>query len=181
MKNINIQTKRLNIKNINIAHADVMFSYRSNPLVYQYQSFRPKSLREVEEFINTYTKLFNIEGNWFQVGIFLDSNLIGDIGIHFVGPNNSQCEIGYTISPEYQNQGYGSEAVYAVVDYLFCDMKKHRIIASVDPRNTPSFKLLEKIGFRKEAHFKKSVLIENEWEDDVIYGLLKEEWDKKLI
>ena len=55
-------------------------------------------------------------------------------------------------------------------------MKKRRIIASVDPRNTVSIRLIERIGFRKEAHFKESYYLRGEWVDDLIYAKLKEEW-----
>lgn len=55
-------------------------------------------------------------------------------------------------------------------------MHKHRIVVSVDPRNTASLRLIERIGFRKEAHFKKSYYLRGEWVDDIIYAKLKEEW-----
>lgn len=43
--------------------------------------------------------------------------------------------------------------------YLFSDLKKHRITASVDPRNIKSVALLERIGMRKEAHFNEKCII----------------------
>jgi RimJ/RimL family protein N-acetyltransferase len=67
--------------------------------------------------------------------------------------------------------------VSAVVNYLFTDLGKHRIIASIDPRNTRSVKLLERLGMRKEAHFVKSVMIDGKWCDDCIYAILSEEWE----
>jgi len=114
------------------------------------------------------------------MGILNSGQIIGDIGIHFLGPNNTQCEIGYTVAKQYHRQGFGYEAVMGIVNFLFTDLQKHRLIASVDPENSASIKLLGKAGFRREAHFKKSVLIENEWKDDVVYGLLNEEWDKNI-
>ena len=61
-------------------------------------------------------------------------------------------------------------------DDLFRVMGKHRIYASVDPRNLPSIKLLERIGMRKEALFKKSLWFKGAWADDLIYAVLDEEW-----
>lgn len=46
----------------------------------------------------------------------------------------------------------------------------------VDTRNTSSIRLIERLGFRKEAHFKKSYYLRREWVDDVIYAKLKTEW-----
>ena len=62
------------------------------------------------------------------------------------------------------------------IDYLFNSLSKHRIIASVDPQNVPSIRLLERLNFRQEAHFRESLLIDGKWVDDVIYGLLKKDW-----
>ncbi len=153
-----------------------MFSYRGDPLVSRYQSFRPHSIAEVERFIKRSSGNFNVEGTWHQVGIFLDGTLIGDIGIHFIGPDNTQCEIGYTLAPDRQGKGLAAEAVSGVIDYLFSTLGKHRVLASIDPDNAPSLRLVEKLGFRKEAHFRKSVLVDGAWRDDLVYGLLAEEW-----
>jgi len=66
-----------------------------------------------------------------------------------------------------------------VIDYLFNDLNKHRIIASIDPNNTNSIRLVERIGFRKEAHFVESLLINGKWADDLIYALIEKDWHKK--
>jgi len=66
-----------------------------------------------------------------------------------------------------------------VIDYVFGELKKHRISASVDPNNIKSIRLLEQIGFRKEAHFIESLLLNGQWVDDVIYALLAREWETK--
>lgn len=87
-----------------------------------------------------------------------------------------QAEIGCTLNKDYQGQGYATEALKGMVRFLFGTLNKHRIIASVDPRNTGSIRLIERLGFRKEAHFKESYYLRGEWVDDVIYAKLKAEW-----
>ena len=76
----------------------------------------------------------------FQVAIVLvdENRLIGDMRISFTNHNNMQAEIGCTLHKDYQKKGYATEALKAMVDYLFGTLDKHRIIASVDPRNTAS-------------------------------------------
>ncbi len=59
---------------------------------------------------------------------------------------------------------------------MFKNLNKHRIIGSIDPRNNRSIGLLERLGFRREAHFKQSLLIDGKWVDDIIYAILKREW-----
>lgn len=175
MRNILIETKRLKIFDLKPQNACDVYQYRSQECVKKYQTFDPKSIEDVVEFITKNTKKFNVEGCWFQVGVWINNNIIGDIGINFVGPQNMQCEIGYTLDPSFQGNGYATEAICGVLSFLF-DLGKHRIIASVDCRNEKSIKLLERIKFRKEAHFKESVLINNSWEDDVVYAILREEF-----
>jgi RimJ/RimL family protein N-acetyltransferase len=51
-------------------------------------------------------------------------------------------------------------------------------MASVDPDNTNSIQLVERIGFRKEAHFVESLYIKGRWADDLIYALLYRDWEK---
>ena len=71
-----------------------------------------------------------------------------------------------------------TEALSALIDMLFDELAKHRIIASIDPRNEPSIRLMERLGFRKEAHFHRSIFMHGEWTDDVIYAMLQSEWKK---
>ncbi len=177
MNEVHIKTERLTIKSVSLTDAPDMFEYRTDECVVRFQTLNPKSINEIEDFIKDYTKFFNIEDKWFQLGIYLHEKMIGDIGIHFIGPRNMQCEIGYTISHLYQNNGYGKESVRGVVNYLFKELKKHRIVASVDPGNAASIALLESVGFRKEGRFKKSILHNGRWEDDLVYALLDKEWE----
>jgi RimJ/RimL family protein N-acetyltransferase len=176
MKIIKFKTPRLIIKTITEENTYDMFEYRSDHNVSKFHLFHPQNIEEIKDFIKKYTKTFNKEGTWFQLGIFLNTKMIGDLGIHFMGPDNMQCEIGFTIHPHYQRRGYGKESVYCLIDHLFNILRKHRIIASTRPDNTASIALLEKSGFRKEGCFVKSILNEEIWEDDLRYAMLREEW-----
>lgn len=176
---INISTERLVLRGIRISYAESIFKYRSNPQIYKFQCWRPQTIEEVKEFI--YKKIAkdpNVPDTWYQLGILIKETeeLIGDIGIHFIDSDNLQVEIGFTLSIEHQSKGYATEAINNLINFLFCNLQKHRIIASVDPRNIKSVALLERIGMRKEAHFKKSFWFNNEWADDIVYAILKEEW-----
>lgn len=172
-----INTERLSIKTLGLEDKEVLLAYRGDPAVYQFQSWKPPSLQEVEHFIRqNLTVIPNTPDTWLQLGVYLhDGQLIGDIGLHFL-EDDAQMEIGYTLAPEHQGQGFATEAVKAVLDFIFVNLGKHRVTASVDPENISSIRLLEKLGFRREGHFIKSVLIRGEWCDDVIYAMLRDEW-----
>ncbi len=173
-----ITTNRLNLTQLNAQDAETLFAYRSLPEVHQYQNWVPKDQSEVLQFIKSNaTNKYNMPG-WYQLAIRLKNNseLIGDVGLHFLEEAPQQVELGITISPTHQGSGYAKETIRALLDHLFCELKKHRVIGSVDPRNKASIALLESLGFRKEAHFQKSLWFKGEWVDDLIFAILKEEW-----
>lgn len=171
-------TNRLLIRPIKELDAVAVFSYRSDRVTNQYQSWIPTNEKDVIDFIEKTTTDFNIPDTWFQaVMIQKETNeLIGDIGIHFIGEDNEQVELGCTLARMHQRKGFATEALFEVIRHLFVDFKKHRIMASVDPRNINSVNLMEQLGFRKEAHFHQSMLIHGEWVDDLVFAMLQKEW-----
>jgi RimJ/RimL family protein N-acetyltransferase len=123
-------------------------------------------------FIEQCASSLNQPETWFQV-VMLEkegNQIIGDIGLHFLADENIM-EIGYTLGKNHRGRGYASEAVKRVVQFAFETLNKKEIIASVDPNNTPSIKLLESIGFHKKSHSVKSLFFKGEWVDDVVYAL----------
>ena len=180
---MDFHTKRLHIRPVNIKDNKSIFKYRSDSETHRYLSLIPETVEDVSDFISRTSNEINIPGTWFQfVIIEQDSDtLIGDIGIHFLetDPENMQAEIGYTLDKNYRGRGYVTEALTEIIDYLINDLNKHRIIASIDPTNSDSIRLIERLGFRKEAHFIKSLFFHGEWVDDLIYVILAKEWKNK--
>jgi RimJ/RimL family protein N-acetyltransferase len=174
-----INTERLILRPIKLEDAKAIFEYRSDPIANKYQGWIPKIIDEAKDFVtNRVASEMDLVNTWFQfVLIEKEGNkLIGDIGIHFFDADKKQVGIGYTLDKNWQGKGYMTEALIAVINYLFIDLDKHRITASIDPENIKSIKLVEKLGFRKEGHFKKSFLANGRWVDDLVYAILKEEW-----
>jgi ribosomal-protein-alanine N-acetyltransferase len=92
--------------------------------------------------------------------------------------NKDIFEVGFWIYPEHQRKGYCTEAVQIILDYLFLNWNIHRIQCLTHPKNIPSQKLLEKIGFVKEGVLRKYFFMNGEWVDLIMYSRLREEWDK---
>lgn len=174
-----IITKRLILRPINLDDKKEIFYYRSNTEINKFQGWIPEKIEDVELFINKVSKQINEPQTWFQFVITLKEThkIIGDIGIHFFDKENMQVEIGCTLSQKYQNSGYATESLTGVIDFLFGELKKHRIITSIDPENDKSIKLVERIGFRKEAHFVSSLFLNGRWVDDMIYALIEKDWN----
>ncbi|QNR25147.1 GNAT family N-acetyltransferase [Croceimicrobium hydrocarbonivorans] len=176
-----LETDRLLIRPISIEDKNEIFEYRRNKEINKYQGWIPETIEEVESFIAKNPKEINVPETWFQL-VIIDKKteaIVGDIGIHFMDPENKQVEIGCTLNKEYQNRGFATESVEKVMDYLFTELDKHRISTSIDPANTNSIRLVERIGFRKEAHFIESLFFKGKWVDDIIYAMLQRDWNTK--
>jgi len=150
--------------------------YRSKKVVAKYQNWTDYTY---EDAINLFEGMdystFGTEGNWYQLAIsaLYSDELIGDIAVHFI--DQHQVEIGFTVCPKHQNKNVATEAVTTFLRYIFIELNKHRVIAITDTNNTASYKLLEKLGFRREGHFIKNVFFKGAWGDEYQYALLKTE------
>jgi len=176
-------TERLFIRPVCIEDAASIFRYRSDSDTNKYLSLIPQSVEDIAAFIDKTSLEINVPGTWFQFVIIEQASdmLIGDIGIHFLDTDSEsrQVEIGYTLDKEFRRKGYATEALKIIIPYLINSLNKHRIIASIDPTNTDSIRLVERLGFRKEAHFVESLFFHGKWVDDVVYAILAKEWIEK--
>jgi RimJ/RimL family protein N-acetyltransferase len=184
MENIrfcNVETERLILRKFKESDAEDFLRYRTKPQVtlYQGDGWGDYKLEQSLDFVKEQMNFEpGIPDTWFQIAIELKDTkkLIGDCAIHTLSQDARQIEIGFTIDPMYQNKGLGIEAVKHLLEYIFNTLNKHRVIAITDVRNKNSIKLLEKIGMRKEGHFIKNAWYKEEYTDEFLYAMLKEEW-----
>ncbi|MFA0811389.1 GNAT family N-acetyltransferase [Microbulbifer epialgicus] len=173
-----LKTDRFIIRAFKKCDLEYFSKYRSLPEVAKYQSWTDFSYTDSLALFEKidYSK-FAILGQWYQLAICIrESNiLVGDLAVHFV--DKSQVEIGFTTAPKYQKQNVASEAVSALTTYLFEKLNIHRITAKTDARNIASYRLLEKLGFRREAHFHQNIFFKGSWSDEYLYALLHSEYN----
>lgn len=110
------------------------------------------------------------------VALKADKVLIGHIVFHpWFAPQTH--EIGWVFNKRYHGQGYATEAAYALLEYGFERLRLHRVIATCQPENVPSYRVMEKLGMRREGHFQKCIYRgESRWWDEYFYAMLEEEW-----
>ena len=87
-------------------------------------------------------------------------------------------EIGYFIKPEYWGFGYGTEMSVAIIDYLFQNYNIHKIVASCNCNNSSSENIMKKLGMSYEGKLRKTRFKNGNWDDEIKYGLLREEWNR---
>ena len=91
-------------------------------------------------------------------------------------PHGEVAEIGYMIVPGHERQGIARECLTALITHLFRAEGFHRIFGDVDPRNTASNRLLQSLGFTREAHLRDAMKTHIGWCDTWYWGLLQDEW-----
>ena len=85
-------------------------------------------------------------------------------------------EINFLIDPEARKQGYATEAVHVIIDYLFTSYDIVRIQAETHPENTAAIRVLDKNGFTQEGVLRKNVFTMGAWRDSLLFSILRDEW-----
>ncbi|MBN1160094.1 MAG: GNAT family N-acetyltransferase [Candidatus Diapherotrites archaeon] len=117
----------------------------------------------------------------FDFGIeYVDiGHVIGVISLIGPDPKERTADIGYWVGRNYRNKGLGGEALNLLLDYAFKELKLRRISAWVLDANEASANVLRKNGFKFEGRQRKSVLHRRKYYDELLYGLLKEDYYKR--
>lgn len=105
-----------------------------------------------------------------------DDMFVGDATFMWPNATSRQGEIGYVLHPDAFGRGYATEIGAELLRFGFEDVGLHRIAGRLDGRNAASARVLEKLGMRREAHLVQNEIVKGEWTDEVIYGLLADEW-----
>ena len=104
------------------------------------------------------------------------NKLIGEININNIQRGVVQsCSIGYWISENKMGLGYMRESISILKDFIFNDLKLHRVEAACLPRNMRSLRTLLKSEFEIEGHAKKYLKINGVWEDHILLSFIKHE------
>jgi len=172
-----IETRRLILRKLRMKDAKDLFEWTSDPDVARYVLWDAHtSLRDTRAFLR-YARSCYHHGAPASWGIELrdTGKVIGTIGVIWYSPENSSCEIGYSMSREYWNRGIMTEAARAVIDSLFRSLPLNRIEAQHDPRNPASGRVLLKCGMKKEGVLRQRLKNKGEMVDVALWSLLCEE------
>ncbi|WP_096271181.1 GNAT family N-acetyltransferase [Paucisalibacillus globulus] len=172
---MNITTERLVIRKFTYNDWQHVYEYTSDSRVMEYL---PEDVFSVEDAKKFVMENSHDDAKYFPVLIKEDQRLIGHIVFHkYFGDHT--YEIGWVLNPNYYNKGYASEAALSILKYGFETMGLHRIIATCQPENIGSYRVMEKVGMRREGFFKKCIPQGNKWWDEYYYAILEEEWSEK--
>ncbi|MGI2258286.1 GNAT family N-acetyltransferase [Shewanella sp. GXUN23E] len=172
--------ERVNLRLLAQEDLSAFAHYRSLPEIARYQSWSEYTLEDANAlFRNMGRRAFGAPGHWFQIAIIDNQTgqLTGDLALHFI--DGRQTEVGFTLASDWQGQGIAAEALELMLSFLFDTMKQHRVISVTDCRNEGAVKLLERLNFRREAHFVENIFFKGEWGSEYQYAMLASEWASK--
>jgi [ribosomal protein S5]-alanine N-acetyltransferase len=145
----NLSTERLTLRQMKREDENEIFNLRSDERVLQFIDI-PKAVtvEDARKFIEKINKSIpENESIMWAITLKDDDKLIGTICFWNIATGAMKAEIGYMLHPEFQGKGIMQEAVIKVIDYGFKTMRLNTIVADLDPKNSPSLKILEKNGF----------------------------------
>jgi len=172
-------TARLRLRRLRRGDENAICRYRGLTDVARYQGWETFSLEDAEQLVEEQSANEpGIPGTWFQLAIVESAGdtLVGDCGLYCWPDDPSQLELGITISPEHQRQGFATESLSGLVAYGFRELAMHRISAVTDDRNTAAAGVFRGLGFRLEGHFLEHRWYKGSWNSEYLFAMLRREW-----
>jgi ribosomal-protein-serine acetyltransferase len=116
-------------------------------------------------------------GAGFEAGIWDGGRLVGAVGVHGVDARSERGQIGYWISRSHQGRGAVTAVVRAVMARQFGEIGFHKLEIRADAANLRSRAVAERLGFTLEGTLRRALWNGSESVDQVVYGMLREEWE----
>jgi RimJ/RimL family protein N-acetyltransferase len=155
-----------------------LIEYYGDPEVSKFQFWEAWSLEQIDQLI---AQQLEIRIGDPGVPLILvavltsEAKVIGDCQLTINSVEDRQGEIGFAFNPAFSGRGLATKVVTAAIRFDFARLNLHRIVASVDVRNEKSWRLMERVGMRREAHFLHDAHAKHEWTDDFVYAILESE------
>lgn len=171
-------TPRLIIRAFNGKDANALFDYLSSPRTPCFYDEKLNSLAEAVESVNKRA----LDPSQFAVCLKENDILIGHLfADNSEEPDQNTWSVGWHFNQRYEGQGFATESVTALFNYLFTEKNARRLYAYVEDYNLASQKLCARLHMRQEGCFKEFVTFiaengEEQYDNTFVYALLKREW-----
>jgi [ribosomal protein S5]-alanine N-acetyltransferase len=176
--NLPIGTARLSLREFVKSDFDDIHAYSSDPRVTKYLFFGPRDENSTADYLEgLLASQEEVPRTRFELAVeeLESGRVIGACDLSLIERN--VVDLGYMLREADWGKGYATEIALALVDAAFFDLRADRIISTVDVNNQASIRVLEKIGMRWEAVFRKHRRAKNRWWDCHLFVLPREVWD----
>ena len=176
-----LKTRRLVLRQVAMKDAPWYFEHFNTKEIAEGQDHQgPRNMKEARAELKLYfTDTFRKKrGIRWGITIKGDERLIGSAGFYkWNQPERYQAEMGYDLDPAFWGRGMMTEALTAIIQYGFDKMGLHRIEVLIPHDNNRSQNLVKRLGFTREGVLRDHYFVEGRFSDDVIFSLLKKEWE----
>jgi len=180
-----ILTHRLRLRPFTRGDVEAVFAYRQREDVARFLFDSPMSHETVTEAIQQRISQSAVEQEGDKLVLAVDlretGELVGEISLIWRSEIARQGELGYIFNPLFHGHGYATEASEALLRIGFEDLGLHRIMARCDARNRASWRVMERLGMRREAHFREHARFKGEWDEEFVYAILEDEWAARRV
>ena len=177
-----LRGKRVKLGPIKREYIESFLKWFNNTEITQYLvAFRPMTRMAEEEWMEN----LKTQDDTIRFSIIIPSEdglekLIGNCGIHNIDWKNRVGEVGIVIGEnEYQNKGFGTEAMELILEYAFDTVNLNRIELYTYDFNISALKSYEKVGFIEEGRKRQSIWINGKYHDAILMSILAEEWRER--
>lgn len=184
-----IETQRLILRRFKLSDAKAMFNnYTSDTKVTEFLNWQPhKSAKETKKVLLKWTTNYHNKQNYnWAIELKEIGQVIGSISANrnnVLWHNGKKAiitkEIGYALGSDWWEKGIMTEALSAVIDFLFANTDTTRIAAKHNPENIGSGKVMQKAGMQYEGTFRQSHTSNYGVEDSAVYAILRSDYISK--
>ncbi|MBD8064317.1 GNAT family N-acetyltransferase [Devosia sp. PTR5] len=173
-------TARLRLRPFTRGDVDAVYAYRGREDVARYLFDPPLSRNECAMAIQQRINQVALEAEGDRLILAVDvgatGQLAGEVSLIWRSEEARQGEMGWIFHPDFQGKGFASEAAAALLNIAFDQADLHRVFARCDAANAASWRLMERLGMRREAHFREHGLFKGAWDEEFYYAILRREW-----
>ncbi|HEX3846273.1 MAG TPA: GNAT family protein [Steroidobacteraceae bacterium] len=177
-----LATSRLRLRDFVKTDFDAVYAYSSDPRVTRYLFFGPRDADATAEYLEGLLASQRERPRMrFELAVeeIGTARVVGACDLSYIERN--VVDLGYMLAMDVWGRGYATEIALALVDAAFYDLRAARVISTVDVNNGASIRVLEKIGMRWEAVFRKHRRAKNRWWDCHLFVLPKEVWESSRV
>jgi [ribosomal protein S5]-alanine N-acetyltransferase len=173
-----INTDRLLLRKIQPGDAEALFTILSDEEVMQFYGHEPhRSLDDTRELIKQmHTDYANQKALRWGITLKGEDRLIGSCSFHHFDSDFHRAETGYELNRTFWGKGIMIEAMSAILNYGFTELRLNLVEAIIDIANERSKSLLLKLGFMYEGNLRQRYPFRDRFEDEHYFGLLRDEW-----
>jgi RimJ/RimL family protein N-acetyltransferase len=179
--NYPVRTPRLALRPFTPDDLDALHEFHRLPEVARYLYHEPRNRAEVSVLLRgkIASSVLAAENKALCLAAELTATgqLVGDCNLFWLSRAHRQGEMGFIFHPAFQGRGLATEAAAALLWLGFDGLGLHRIIGRCDARNRGSARVMEHNGMRREAHLVENEFVKGEWTDELIYAILRREWE----